>query len=669
MWASASKRTLMTESGQHREGTGGSDLENDDREGPAEGRLTLHFPVSFALKLAFTWSLWVVRRPFLLSRRRWIVVFMLGATVEAVAWFFLPVQIALALLLLPLVAAAVLIHWWWLGRGDQPIVFVSRFKGQSRVGREAAETHLGALVSFLRSDANLETIGPLQIREIPISLSREQAERLMRISGSLLVVRGSGDAVADQSRWEWWLHFSQQIPDLKMTEYELSVRDNVPKRTLASRLRSIPPTVAETHDVEGGLNMQSFVSEPIVITHFRAIGKALCVLASQDSFEKRDADHPARIMVPEPRDPELPESLQGRAAIMEAGANIGSGQDQLGVLKDLQDLVLSGHGDATFGTWVEAQWFAASIEQRVSNKEAFEANTEIAARFPEDSHVVLNAAASAVKAMELERAEELLEQAEKIDPTDRGISRIRGNIAWERRNPASALSFYRLASTKEGPQQIWQMADCHLALDEPAIALKLYRKQLRRDSTTTIATRHARAVRGIPSLLPTMPTGWRLSLWYRLHLHPRLAQIPLRLWRFCRPEEPFLTTWLARQALIVGDLSIAKRWIQITTAIGETNMMLSIADGLIVASLLGEGNVDENIKSFKTHVTWLKSKGIQQTNEDLETSLRLLRTARPDLFEDEPIATHLRQICKEFELDLFDWEASQTNLIGPPHAS
>lgn len=230
-------------------------------DGGSNGTLNIQLPISFLLKVAIGGSLWVVRRPFLLSRRRWIVVLVLALVVETVAWIVVPGRIAFFFILPLLVVLLVLVHWWWLGRGKYPIVFVSRFEGQSPSGRKAAETHIGAMVSYLRTDKNLNEIGPIEIRHIPISLSRSQAERLSRISGCLLVVRGSGDAVAELSRWEWWLLFRSEIPDLMMTKYELSVVDNSTSKTLTDRLRLAGPAIAEARNVEGSVEMAAFVSE------------------------------------------------------------------------------------------------------------------------------------------------------------------------------------------------------------------------------------------------------------------------------------------------------------------------------------------------------------------------------------------------------------------------
>src|SRR3954454_19699346 len=96
-------------------------------------------------------------------------------------------------------------------------------------------------------------------------------------------------------------------------------------------------------------------------------------------------------------------------------------------------------------------------------------------------------------------------------------------------------------------------------------ALHCYRKVLRKDSTARFAFDNARAVQGMPKLVGVMPSGWRSWVWRLLHTKPRLVRGVLWLWRTARPEDPWLSTWLARHALVVNDLEIARRWIILTT--------------------------------------------------------------------------------------------------------
>ena len=163
-----------------------------------------------AVRIVMAATLWLVRRPFLMSRARWLGLLGILIGVDVALWILAPALAGGVVALLVLVIGAILAQWWWLGRGSDPIIFISLFEGRSSLGRDVATTHIGALKRFLEEDANLEEIGSFAIRVIAIPLSGRQAERLLRISDALAVVRGSGDAVGDSSRWEWHAYF--EIP-------------------------------------------------------------------------------------------------------------------------------------------------------------------------------------------------------------------------------------------------------------------------------------------------------------------------------------------------------------------------------------------------------------------------------------------------------------------------
>ena len=89
-------------------------------------------------------TLWLVRRPFLMSRERWLGLLGVLIGVDVALWIFAPAPAGGAVALLVLVIGAVLAHWWWLGRGSDPIIFISLFEGRSSLGRDVAATHIGA---------------------------------------------------------------------------------------------------------------------------------------------------------------------------------------------------------------------------------------------------------------------------------------------------------------------------------------------------------------------------------------------------------------------------------------------------------------------------------------------------------------------------------------------
>ena len=296
----------------------------------------------------------------------------------------------------------------------------------------AAQTHVGALARFLVEDKNLARVGPFAIRPIPIPLGAKQAERLLRISGALAVVRGSGDAVGDSSRWEWWACFKDQRPELLITKYEFSTRFNNSRRPLHKRFAGIAPATVEAHDIEGDLQLSSFVATEIAVGHFQAVAKTICALGSERVYERALKDQPAKpysLMLPDPTDPDVGRSLQGRIAIMEARTELGQGRDHMEVLGRLQGLVREGLGNSSFGVWLQSQWFSATVEGWVQMPEALEAGEEVLDRFPESAAVVANAAALAIQMEDLQRGTELVQRIESLDLSDPSIPRLQANMA------------------------------------------------------------------------------------------------------------------------------------------------------------------------------------------------------------------------------------------------
>lgn len=588
-----------------------------------------------AARIVMAATLWLVRRPFLMSRARWLGLLSVMIGVDVALWIFAPAPASGAVALLVLVIAAVLAHWWWLGRGSDPIIFISLFEGRSSLGRDVAATHIGALKRFLKEDANLEEIGPFAIRLITIPLSGRQAERLLRISGALAVVRGSGDAVGDSSRWEWYACFRDSRPDVMITKYEFSIlNNNAARRPLRQRLVAVAPALAEAHDIEGGLNLSSFVATDFAVGHFKAVAKTICVLGSEKVFERaleEQPEEPYRLLLPDPSDPDLAGSLQGRVAIMEAQTEIGQGRDHLEVLEGLQELVRSGAGDSGFGIWLQAQWYAATVEHRVEKAIARQAGEEILSLFPDSVGVMSNAAGLSIQMEDLARGEELLDRMEGLDPAEASIPRLRANIAWTRRDPATALAYYK----QSNPRQYWQMGDCYAALGELDRALRLYRKMLRRDASARHALDHARAIRRIPRLLPAMPEGWREWIWRLIHNRPRVAGLLLRVWRFAIPEDPWLRTWLARHALVVDQIEVARRWVILATRIEYTNRLIATMDALVVGAIREEGDLAANLEHLGRHIFWLEAQGETMTRLEGEAALFALASVRYDLFVGE----------------------------------
>jgi len=592
--------------------------------------MDFHPPFGISTTIA-RWALagllWLLRRPFLLSRRLWVCALLAAAFLDAAAWVLAPLLVALILLAPFLVCAAVLLQWWWLGRGNDPIVFLSLFRGRSSIGRQAAEAHLGALATYLRESEHLGVVGPLDIRVIGLPLSEAQAERLLRISNALVVVRGTGDAAGETSRWEWWAHFRDQRPEFVLSEHRFSLSTVDSRPSILERLLSVPP-IATSHDVEGELEVTEFLATSITIRHFNALSQVIGILASELIFER-----PTRggtFLIPEPDDPGLTPGLQARTAILEAISGASTGTDLGAALDRLQELCLEGVGDVDFAIWVQLQWFTASVERRRSYREALDAALPIVARFPEDVNVLINAAGAAVEAKELDRADELVARAVHINPLDFGVSRVLGNIAWSRHEPTEALRHYR-EGAREGSPLCRQIGDCYLVLGDPDRALVCYREALRRSSSSGLATRQARGLLGIPLLLPSVPDDWHARMWAFLHRFPRLARPALRIWRRRRPEDPWLEAFLGRHALLGGNFEVAREWSGLAVRFSGTNKLIPTLDMLVIAYLEDRPDLEKGVGFLREHLAWLRKSGVPAPAQEAGDAVRLLLRSSPRL--------------------------------------
>lgn len=236
---------------------------------------------------------------------------------------------------------------------------------------------------------------------------------------------------------------------------------------------------------------------------------------------------------------------------------------------------------------------------------------------------LINVAGAAVDAGALERAEELARRAAVVDPGDLGVSRVLGNIAWSRKEPAKALAFY-LEAAREGSPLSRQIGDCYLAFGDDSRALHCYREALRRNSGSGHATRKARDLLGIPRLLPTIPGDWHARLWRALHRHPRLTGPLLRLWRSRRPEDPWLEAFLGRHALVVGDLDAAGEWAGLAMRFALTNQSIPMLDLLTIAYLEGRPDLEIGAGLLREHLGWLEQQGILSPADEAASALGLL---------------------------------------------
>src|SRR5262249_28212816 len=98
---------------------------------------------------------------------------------------------------------------------------------------------------------------------------------------------------------------------------------------------------------------------------------------------------------------------------------------------------------------------------------------------------------------------------------------------------------------------------------------------------------------------------------------------------------PWLSTWLARHALVVDDLDIARRWIILTTRIGYANRLIATMDALVVGVLRREGDLPRNVQHLGEHIAWLEERGETGARLSGEAALFYLASARHDIFNGE----------------------------------
>lgn len=145
---------------------------------------------------------WVLRHPFVVRPTTWAV--------GVAAWFavaFVVVTAGLlssysavvlaALLLVPLVA---LFGWRRLtSQAPAPVVFLALFEPATPGAKDAASLHGQALKRRLTEG---QLGAHVTLRELPVDVSREDAERLLDESGGQAVVYGRVKAIGSAATWE-----------------------------------------------------------------------------------------------------------------------------------------------------------------------------------------------------------------------------------------------------------------------------------------------------------------------------------------------------------------------------------------------------------------------------------------------------------------------------------
>jgi tetratricopeptide (TPR) repeat protein len=577
-----------------------------------------------------------------MSRRRWVAALAATTVVAGALMVLVHPLVGGALLFAGIIPSATLIYWHLLVRGETPVVLLSLFDGQSSTGRATAESHLAALERSLLDDENVTASGPVTIRRIPVPISTASANRLLRLPQVVMVVRGTGDASTEISHWDTEVCFRHEGADVDLTLFALSVyNDDGRSSWLRGGRRGVAPATSSSVR-EGDLAVASLFAATLAVKHFRDIAKILLILLGEAFVNTTEIREPRTLRLPAPTDSALTSGLQGRVLLLEAVAKQRL-RDPRTTLIDLEQQALAEDlGDESLAIWITATWFAGESERWSTTAETLSACSRWSDRYPESSTLAFNYGGVAIRARNPDLAKRQIGRAKRLAARETAVAQLQGNLAWSEDQPREALKHYRRARRGHASRLAWQIGDCHAALGRRRRALRAYRQALRRDSFRVPATAHARQVARWMQLLPTFPGGWRGSLWSLLHRHPRMARPLLRIWRFARPEDPYLGTWLARHALIVGDIRRADDWGTYATRLPETNRLIGHLDQAIVLALINDPDADDLASFLSAHARWLSDHGIPNVQEDLRTALIEFLDAAAASWSAEQLAPAVR---------------------------
>lgn len=582
--------------------------------------------LSIAARFVLQGALWVIRRPFLVHPI-WLAggVAICAGLGLAVGVWVAPI-LAAPCLLAALVLGSSRVYLWRLTRSEAPLVLLSRFESKSALGRDAAATHAAALARFLETDEFLGTAGPFKVRAIPVPCSDASARRLLQFPRVLMVIGGSGDASQSESHWDAVASYRRSKADVSLARYALSTHTNRVPSGFRSRFYEGVIPASSTRTEEGSLARDSFMAASLTVQHFRDLAKVLLVLLGEEFVADPGPKEPRTLLLPEPTDPVLDDPLRGRTLILEAEARRGKEPPEE-IVRDIERRALDNEvDDEGLALWVAHQLFIGENESWATPEDSLASLRRWAARVPTSHQVAANVAGTLIRLGRLTEAESALGKASALGAPRPYVLQLRGAIAFERRDVSWALKLYRQARGRRRPFLRWQIGDCYALLGHPRRALHEYRAALRFDSTRVPAAERAREVAGWGRLLPVMPPGWRARLWRELHEHPRLARPYLRAWRLLRPEDPYLPTWLARHALVLGDVRTASTWNTYATQFAGTNRLIAQLDAVVLDVLMDDDAVEQSASFFARHVTWLEQQRVPEPRDDAKVALEdLLR--------------------------------------------
>lgn len=156
---------------------------------------------------------WLIRRPFIAPQWLWAaltITAITGALGTFIADQLLP---AAVLALIGFLPALVWLQWWILGRGDEPVVVVSLYRGGTFDAREAAGSQLHSLRRFLSDDEYIADAGGAIVRTVSVPIAARDARRLLALRAVVLVIRGQAEAGGDAGYFRGEAFLPRRRPD------------------------------------------------------------------------------------------------------------------------------------------------------------------------------------------------------------------------------------------------------------------------------------------------------------------------------------------------------------------------------------------------------------------------------------------------------------------------
>lgn len=507
---------------------------------------------------------WALRHPFILRPRYWwlaLIGWFVLAGVLVVAGVREPlVVIPLGLLLIVIIAG--LVGWHRLtAPSELPVVLMTEFAAATPTGREAAHHQREALADRL-------VAGPLrdrlEVRSLPVTVSREQAKRLLDAVPAMVVVFGSVRAIATKGTWEAELLMRWPIDTGAPAHVHGDVDDVVVEDF--DRRTEVP----EHHEaiVEPQAPLTSLIAETFEAEHAdRVEGTLLALVASEEEDDGEAAELAAAAEAYRPR-----LSARTRAALEVVRARTEEDfPTGTAMLDSLEEAGLRDSDHVDLWNFLSAMSFLGLLAGEVP-LERHARFAERAVRADPDNPTARYNLGEAY--MALGRAEEALEAfaTASLHPeySDRYYVHLaRGVIAYNLGRPDDARDPYRRAvELRPTARGYLYLADAQRRVGEERDARKNYRRALRLQPTLVDAHRGYWYVES-DGAKPPRVSSWWLDVAYHVlaRVLPRRAR-HRALYRLVKlhyriyPEDSRVHFMLGASALLLERLGEAEERLQ-----------------------------------------------------------------------------------------------------------